>query len=236
MIKLQKQKTKRLFYGKWPYKVATICEGGSYIKSLGVTYCKTEAENGVFQGRPYQHIDNAKLADFCDRYEKISKENLKIRFEGSHVNFFTESKSQYLNIVNIMGDFVSLISEPEDDSILETLQSDKKFVVVDTLPYRKYTNKIILKCMPENQRKNLHNLLKKYGKDKIRISKTTESYLDGKRFYMQDPFIYVEEEKMLTILALAANGYIKKTEKFVLKSSINTCLDQEQTCQPLVKV
>jgi hypothetical protein len=234
---LKQLKTKKLFYGKWAYKVATVCPGGSYVKIYGVDKCSLLAEVNHFKSTSssYRQIDNKKLANFCSLYKTFVNEDHQVRTEGSHVNFFVNDKTLYDKIVKTMNTFVVLTSEPDNLDVLATLQDSKKNVVVNELPFGKYKNKVIFKTMPANQREHLVSLLKKYGDDKIRMSKTTERYLTGNRHYMNDPFIYIEDEKMLTMLALAANGYIKRTEKFVLKSSINTSLDQEQTCQPLVK-
>ncbi len=235
MNKPQQHKTKKLFYGKWPYKVATICSGGSYIRGIGPTVCKRMVAEGKFKDRPYRKTDFSKLADFCTKYESFFNENYQVRYEGSHVNFFMEDRALYEKIKKVMGQYVVKSWEPEDETVLNTLLDNKKFVVVDELPHGKYSSRIILKSMPLNQRESLIALLKKYDINKFRMSKNTERYLSGSKDWMQDPFIYIEDEKMLTMLALAANGYIKKTEKFVLKSSINICLEQEQTCQLSVK-
>lgn len=235
MKKLLKQKTKKLFYGKWPYKIATMCQGGCYIKIYGLTKCKLMFEDNSLHRNFYRKFDKVRLTDFCGKYELFVNEHHQIRAEGNHVNFFVDDEVLYKKIIEIMGDFVVEVTEPESNAVLQMLKSNKKIVVVDELPFGKYNSRIVFKEMPLNQRENLAELLKKYGDDSLRMSITTKRYLNGERHYMQDPFIYVEDEKILTLLALAANGYIKKTEKFVLKSSINTCLDQEQPCQPLVK-
>lgn len=237
MSKLRKLKTKKLFYGKWPYKIATYCGGGSYIKIFGLAECAERANKGLFSGNNYRYhyIDNAKLYDFCKRYEKVVAEEHQVRAENSHVNFFVKDRAVYEKIIKIMGKFVINVTEPENDEVLNTLQSDKKFVVVDELPHGQYHYRIILKNMPIAQRENFVVLLNRYGADKIRMSKSTKRYLSGETHYMQDPFVYIGDEKMLAMLGLAASGYIKRTEQFVLKSSINTSLEQEQTCQPLVK-
>jgi hypothetical protein len=236
MNSLQQLKTKKLFYGKWAYKVATICSGGSHIRGMGPVACKEKALAGTFNVYSYRRIDSPQLVDFCTRFENFVGDEYQVRYEGSHVNFFIGDRVVYEKIKAAMGNFVVKTWEPEDDTVLTTLLDNKKFVVVDQLPHGKYTSKVILKIMPLNQRERLVSLLKKYDIDKFRISKSTERYLLGGTHWMQDPFIYIEDEKMLTMLALAASGYIRKTEKFVVKSSINTYLEQEQTCQPLVKV
>lgn len=158
MSKLRKLKTKKLFYGKWPYKIATVCPGGSYIRAFGVDYCRIKAENNGFQGTPFKHVNNQKLVEFCIKYKKIPKDIFKVRFEGAHVNFFVENKTDFLKIVDIMKPFITLTSEPEDQEILETLQSDKKNVVVDNFPFGKYTSRVIFKTMPLSARENLNGL------------------------------------------------------------------------------
>lgn len=214
MNRPRKLKTKKLFYGEWPYKVATLCQGASILRHETIASTIIDRLNG-----PERH----RLSKFCENYKKFSKKEHKIRIERNHVNFFIKDRTLYDEVVDLMKDYITEVSEPENDLVLDTLNNDKKVTVVNELPHGKYTTKIVLKSvMPVNQRTNLVELLQKYGIDKVRMSKTTERYLNGVRGYMQDPFFYIEDEKMMTLLLLAANGYIRKTERFVLKSSINT--------------
>jgi biotin operon repressor len=53
-------------------------------------------------------------------------------------------------------------------------------------------------------------------------SPTTEKYLTENRYYMSDPFIYVKDNSMYMMTLLALQGYVRRIEEFVLRSSINT--------------
>lgn len=224
-------RTKKLFYGKWPYKIATWIKEGNTLRPL----TPPNVSHYLKFDKNLSADERDKLIDFCNRYSKFYNENYKVRHEGSHVNFFIADKHLFNKIKSTMDIFITDTWEPENDTVLNALLDNKKLVVVDDLPHNRYTSKIILRKMPHNKRENFVKLLKKYTVGQILMSSCTEDYLLGKRLYMQDPFIYIEDDKMLTMLALAADGYIKKTEKFVLKSSINTCLEQEQPCHHSVK-
>jgi len=228
MNNYQQIKTKKLFYGKWPYKIATYCQGSHKLK-----HYKNEPNilstftviQGLNQGQ------RQRLLDFFKRINSLSNENIAVRSESGHYNIFVDNRDLFNKIVKIMYPFISSTTEPENDDILEFLQQNNKINVVDSLPYGKFSVKVTFKELSDQDKIVLLKLIKTLPTDHYSLSKTTFLYLNNEVRWMQNPFMYAKDDKTLSFLALIANNSIKKLERFVLKSSINTCQGREQLCQ-----
>jgi hypothetical protein len=229
MNQYRKQKTRKLFYGKYPFKVTTTIKNGSYFRIWRVDQIIAWCENNWhpdisrYTNRISNTAEQQRLKEYCTALSLLDKDSYKLRIERSTVSYFLKDRSSYEKCIELLADFINEITEPEDDQVLDAIVEDKKTVICKELPYGKYTHKVILKAqMPVNVKNNLLEWGKKYGEDMICFSPTTEGYLAGRRHYMQDPFLYVADGKMLMMLGLAAQGYIRRTEQFIPRSSINT--------------
>lgn len=229
---MKKLKTDKLFFGSWPYKIATKIKGGNYIKIYGVDNVIKNANQYQFYTRRYgppglqdqtasQHYRN-KLQEFAVLFKPYADAEIKVRAEGSHFNIFVKNVDLFNKIQKDLAEFVYETYEPENDQQLNTLLSNQKYVLCDQLPHDRYKYKIILKNMPEEIRKNFYNWMVKYPSTKIKTSPSTERYLKGSRYYMSDPFIYIDDNSMYMMTLLSLQGYVRRTEEFILRSSINT--------------
>lgn len=227
---VKKLKTNKLFFGSWPYKIATRIKGGNYIKIYGVDNVIQNADLYRFQ-RYFAYSKTAdqpvglpanKLKEFAVLFKPYAGAEIKVRAEGSHFNIFVKDVDLFNRIQQDLAEFVCETYEPENIQELDLLLSNQKFVMCDQLPIGQYKYKIILKHMPEEIRKNFHSWLIKYPTAQIKASPTTERYLKGTRYYMSDPFIYVKDNSMYMMTLLALQGYVRRTEEFVLRSSISS--------------
>jgi hypothetical protein len=89
--------------------------------------------------------------------------------------------------------------------------------------------------MPINVRPKFLEWANKYN-SKTAIADSTQKWLEGRTSYVQSPFMYVEDDKTLAMFGLFLGNHVRIVEEFILRSSINTSLDQEIPCQHLVKV
>ena len=229
MIQFRKQKTHKLFYGKYPYKISTIIRHGTYLRVWSVKqimlWCTGEGEDLISFYNPSNKstpTDRQRLFNYCKLLMSLDANSYKLRIEGSHVNYFFTDKDAYEKAINVLEEFVICVTEPEDTQVLNTIVGDKKTVVCNELPHGKYTHKVIFKQMPLDVRNSLLEWTKKYNSDMVRVSPSTERYLSGSRYYQQDPFLYVSNKQMLMMVGLAAQGYVSRTEQFIPRSSINT--------------
>jgi len=227
---MKKLKTNKLFFGSWPYKIATRIKGGNYIKIYGVDNVIQNADQYRFYTRRYvmqedqvesQQYSN-KLQEFAVLFKPYANAEIKVRAEGSHFNIFVKDVDLFNRIQTDLAEFVCETYEPENDQQLNALLGNQKYVLCDQLPRDRYKYKIILKNMPQEIRKNFYNWMLKYPSIKIKASPATERYLKGSRHYMSDPFIYINDNSMYMMTLLSLQGYVRRTEEFVLRSSINS--------------
>lgn len=240
-------KTSKLFYNKWPYKIACYIHGGNRLTYLGIESVKEWCTGLVpkdempfwMRNSKMSKEDKAELLLFTVKVEpyldlKKTKEG-QIRAEGRHFNLFCRDKQMMEAISAALAPWVTNIYGPAtDEELAFMLASDNKQITCDQLPYKKYQFRIYLKNdMPLDRRRKFLEWGKTY-QDRILISGQTKRWLDNNMYYtyMQSPFLYVEDAKSLTMVGLFLGGNVKKVEEFIPRSSINTILDQEQTCQP----
>lgn len=215
-----KLKTHKLFYGKYPYKVTTHIQGCSLFRYHTIDQVISMGIQKHISVR--ERCSPADLLEYSRSLKSLETIDYKTRIEGSTLSVFLKDKTDYDLAVKTLKKYISNVTEPEDDVVLQTIAGNKKIVVCKDLPYGKYTHKITFRQMPQNVRTNIYEWIKKYTADDIGLRGQTESYLAGNKQWCFDPFIYVADGKMLMMLGLAADGYIRKTEEFIPKSSINT--------------
>lgn len=227
-IQVQKLKSSKLFYGKWPYRIATQQHWANRIVRNGVNnvklWCRTgkglyaHPWNKETQPNPFE------LLEFVEAIEPyLGRKDLRIRAEGNHLNIFCMDKVLLAELENVLRKWITHISGPTTDEELEYLLSNgRKKVLCDQLPKEKYKYKLIFKTsFPENKRDTFLQWLSKYD-DKVNLSKSTEKWLLGSKHWIQDPFIYVEDDKMLSMIGLYLSGYVKRIDEFIPRDSVLT--------------
>ena len=223
---IQKLKSSKLFYNKWPYKVECIQQGASRIVHNGPAVCKEWCNTG--KGLQFSHYGN-KITDkvqylrFIEAVEPFldRKEEIQIRVEGSHFNLFCKDVAILEKIDNELSIWSRSIRGPTTPEELEfLLNNGHKKILCDTLPYGKYKYRLYFKSkFPADKRSAFVGWADKYG-DKLEISETSRRWLVSIRHYAQDPFMYVEDDKMLSLTGMYLSGYVKKVEEFIERNSV----------------
>jgi len=133
---------------------------------------------------------------------------------------------------NKLEEFIIEVVEPGSQEELDLLtKNTAKKVVCDDLPHKLYRYKISIKATtPPNIRTSFKSWISNYGEN-IKTSGSTDRWFTSLRNYGQ-PFIYVKDSPMLSMVSLFLGGNISKIEEYVPRSSINTSIDQEQPCPP----
>jgi hypothetical protein len=153
----------------------------------------------------------------------IDNPAVKVRVEGSHFNIFCIDKSVLETIDKNLNRWIRKISGPTTDEELEFLLSNgHKKILRDVLPKEKYKYRIYFKSkFPADKRLSFITWADKYG-DKLDISDTSRRWLLSSRQWAQDPFMYVEDDKMLSMAGIYLSGYVKKVEEFILRENALT--------------
>lgn len=224
---MQKLLTKKLFFRKYPYKVELKCEGANYVRLRGLDHVIRSCENNEslvgtrYSWRLTREVDTVALHKFAKAIKPFVEEGLKTRAEGSHYNFFVEDKQTFDKLVSTLKEFIISTSEPGSEEELKLLTENRRKVVVDELPYGKFKHKIVFKTnWSQAKGQNFINWLQKYPEEDYKISRSSYEYLSGGTRYCQDPFMYITETKMLTMLQLFAGDNIKYAEEFVPRSTL----------------
>jgi hypothetical protein len=227
ITQIQKLKSSKLFYNKWPYKVECNQLGASRVVHAGVDvvreWCATG--KGMFvSSAESNRLDKTVYLEFTNLVAPyIGNPNVKIRVEGSHFNLFCTDKSILETIDKDLNKWIKKISGPTTDEELNFLLSNgHKKILRDVLPKEKYKYRIYFKSkFPADKRLSFITWANKYG-DKLDISDTSKRWLLGNRHWTQDPFMYVEDDKMLSLAGMYLSGYVKKVEEFILRENALT--------------
>ena len=227
ITQIQKLKSSKLFYNKWPYKVECRQAGASRIVHSGVDVVREWCATGkgmLLNTHESRNLDKAVYLEFANLVAPyISNPNVKVRVEGSHFNLFCTDKSILEAIDKDLNKWIRKISGPTTDEELEFLLTNgHKKILRDVLPKEKYKYRIYFKSkFPVDKRASFMTWADKYG-SKLEISGTSKYWLAGSRHYVQDPFMYVEDDKMLSMAGMYLSGYVKKVEEFILRENVLT--------------
>lgn len=227
-LTLKVLETKKLFYRKYPYKVACLVDGAYFVARYGANNAvsesmKWETRFGDSKTRFRKLTDHDDLLNFCTAVVKfMDNDNIRIRSEGRHFNLFCLDETTYNDIVNTMKRWVHDTSKPKTATDLKYLLENKAIkVIVDKLPHDKFKYKVVLKStLKSDQRVRLAGWVSKYPEDELLPSPSTKNWLNEKTRYVQDPFMYVAEDGMRTLVELYLGPNKARTEEFVLRSSL----------------
>ena len=222
---IQKLKSSKLFFNKWPYKVECVQPGASRVIHSGVGLCRQWCATGKgmrFSSYDGRIADTDKFLKFIDAVEPFldRKEDIQIRVENSHFNLFCKDPSILEEIDDAVSEWVRKISGPTTQEELEFLLSNgHKKILCDTYPKEMYKYRVFFKSrFPADKRSAFLTWADKHGNSML-ISETSRRWLKGDRYYAQDPFMYVIDDKMLSMVGLYLSGYVKKTEEFILREN-----------------
>ena len=225
-MNLLKQKTSKLYYGKWPYKIACYLPKSCMIVRIGPTKFRPwiELTSNYKHWAVNQNITTEmkeNLVRFLDHVEPFLDKDLQVRTEGAHFNIFCRDTLLRDRIIKALNEWITDVYEPESDEELAFIMSNSnKKIVCNNLPYEQYRYKVYIKTsMPEVSRGQFLSWIKKYP-DTTHISDSSQYWLNNQKYWMQSPFMYVEDDKTLAMIGLFLGHNVKKVEEFILRSSI----------------
>jgi hypothetical protein len=218
---MQKQKTHKLFYNKWTHKIQCEIKGAWSVNTL---ILKMINNNNSFKDVWIpRDTDGPELKKFVKAWTNFKGQDLQVRSEYTHFNVFCNDAGLVKKIKTTMKPWIVGITEPANKQEYEFLTSNSsKKVLCDNFPKGKYQYRIYLNTkMPFESRTKFYEWAIRYG-DQFNISNTTINWLIGKKYYMQDPFFYIENGPLLTMIGLYLGNNLKRIEEFIPRSNINT--------------
>lgn len=220
---MKKFQTKKLFFKKYVYKVTCFLKN---VWRVQYDLEKSKAHLDSYRGTDPQLWWN--LEDFKLKYdvitEKFNSDDLKLRFEGSVVNFYCNDEKILNFIVNTLSPHVESVHEPASDSEKEfLLNNTNRKIVCKNYPKGRYQYKIYLRTYIDgDERRKLLEWLDQYDSTKTNISGSSREWLSGKWTAYWNGFFYVSDSPMLSMTMLRFGSYIKYIEEFILQTDINT--------------
>lgn len=227
-MKMLYKKTNKLFYKKWPFKVACFIRGANRLKFFGgvdatIDWCNdtTATEYATTWNRNL--IDKPKLLKFAKTIKPYLEQDIQTRAEGGHFNIFCKDQDLLDSMVRDLSPWITEVYEPTEDDVYNyLLNTSGNKVVCEVYPFNGYQFKVFLKDQMSSEVKaNFLTWIIKY-KGKIRIADSSLLWMVGSKRWMQDPFIYVKDRSTLTMVLLFLGNDCKRTQEYILKSSINT--------------
>ena len=217
MMKIEKLKTSKLFYNKWPYKVTCRLEHATSVYGRTYSWAYYSYRNNISD----EDLEN--VEKFRKAFDPFTKKNIKYRAEYNHFNIFCDDKVLLEKIYKKLKPWIQKVYGPSSDEELEYLKENgHKKRVCDAFPKGKYQYRVYLKTnLQDATKESFLNWALKY-EDKIEISRSTKLWLDGTRKWFSAPFMYVKDGSTLSMVGLFLGNNVKLVEEFVLRESINT--------------
>ena len=219
------QKTSRLFYKKWPFKIESRVRGANHIKYHGVDavidYCTGQpVKPGWWNAK---NIDKPQLLKFARAVKPYLDKELQYRCEGSHFNIYCRDKDLLKELLKDLKPWVTQVTEPEDDISFDYLtENTGSKVLCNEYPWGIYEYKIVLReSMAPETRANFLTWCQKFP-EKIKVANSSLSWLSNKKMWLQQPFVYVKDTGTCSMALLFLGKDCSKVLQYILKSSINT--------------
>jgi hypothetical protein len=231
-MQIQKLYSSKLFYNKWPYKIECYILGASRVKWLGVEttkdYCQGKITPTLYSWQNNDRLsktDKSALLEFTIGLEPFLelKEQLQVRVEGRRYNIYCKDRALLEQIYNAVTPWVQRVSGPTTEEELNyLLDNGYKKILRDTLPKDIYQYRVYFKesWNIEDRNKFLEWAMKNINI--IDISRGSKEWLEGTKRWVYNPFIYVKDDKTMTMVGLYSSGNVKRIEEFILRENLMT--------------
>ena len=151
------------------------------------------------------------------------KDQLQTRVEGRHYNIFCKDRVLLENIYNAVAPWVQRVSGPTTKEELDyMLDNGHRKILRDVLPKDGYKYKVYFReSWPMEGRVEFANWSAKFP-NTINISQSSLKWLECRQKWLYNPFMYVKDEKTLTMVGLFTSGNVKRVEEFILRENLVT--------------
>ena len=227
-----RQTISKLYFGKWPFKIKISVSGAWMVKRKGVLatllMCKDPDYRAAYQ---YRNIDFTRLEAFTRAINPFLDKDMNVRVEGGIFSIYCKDPNLFEDISKACAEYIVAEYAPSNDIELEYMNNNSaKKVLCNHIPFNRYPYKVYVKY---NTPLNTRSAFKKWSENyygKIKPSSTAYNWMNGVNSYNALIF-YIEDQPTLSMIGMFLGSYVAKVEEFIPRSSINTRLEQEETCQ-----
>lgn len=221
------QKTNKLFYNKYPYRIECRVKGSEYINKCGQT--SLPINKFYFDHLTKKEKESLKL--FAPVVKPLFEGNYKIRQGCGNFGVYAKDKDEMENIKQILGTWISSITEPDSDDELNVLSAANHKILCHRYPHRKFKYKVLLRSnLNVMEREKLSNWIN-LNTDKCRLCKRTKFWIDRERKWCFEPFMYVESSKELMMINLLLSDGVKKTYEYIQRSTEINSVSEDELCK-----
>jgi hypothetical protein len=231
-MQIQKLNSSKLFYNKWPYKIECYISGASRLRWLGVEttkdFCLDEPTPTLYSWQSNDRLnlkDKSALLEFTTGLEPFLKlkDQLQTRVEGRRYNIFCKDRILLENIYNAVAPWVQQVSGPTTKEELDyMLDNGHRKILRDVLPKDGYKYRVYFReSWPTEGRIEFAKWSAKFP-NTINISQSSLKWLECRQKWLYNPFMYVKDEKTLTMVGLFTSGNVKRVEEFILRENLVT--------------
>lgn len=212
--------TKRLFYGRWPYKIEFRLAGSALIKRWNLeklkAWCKIDREERNKQYSWYKDVDGVKLLKFVEAIEPFLEQDHKLRAEAYTLNFYTDREDVVNALATSLNWCVRSIHAPATPEELDMLLNNKRKIICEVLPHNGYVYKVTLKeNTPANTKLQLKGWCEQYAEETFKFTPSTTRWLTQSKNYLQSPFFYLKDEKLLMMCRLFLGANVRSVEEYI---------------------
>jgi len=223
---LSTQKTSKLFYGKWPFKLECQIHGGWMVKRLGIPrtldYCLSSKPTAVWSRN---NINRQDLLEFANTIEPFLNLELQIRVEGNHFNIYCKDRLLLNQLSKELSKWTTALCEPANDLEFNYLENTTKKVICNHIPFKTYCYKVYLKSTaPLNVRNSFESWIQHY-EGKIKVPRHTKEWFVKGSGWGWIPTVYVKDPATLSMVGLFLGNNVQKVEEFIPRSSINSTIN-----------
>jgi hypothetical protein len=193
-----------------------------------IAYCKEESITSSYF---YKNINKPKLLEFTNSIHPYLDKDINVRVEGSIFSIYCKDRALFETISKDCAKYIVAEYAPASDVELEYMTNNSaKKVLCNHIPFNQYPYKVFIKYnMPVSTRTAFKKWAENYN-GKIKLVSATYNWLNGVDSY-NSLIIYVADKPTLSMVSMFLGNSIAKIEEFIPRSSINTSLEQEETCQ-----
>lgn len=213
MIKYKE--TKRLFYGKWLYKIGLLIHGCAILRYSPKQDIVNELLNSNNNPRVYRDVNT--IMEFVFLINDFDSSSYQLRIEGNNLDFYTNDKVALNIIKSNFENIVKTIQMPAPGAE-DTLLSDGHLIIVNKYPHDRYQYRVDLK--PHK----IKDKIKKAGimdwirqtDGRITYSESLAVWFVKTEWNWERRYVLVEDQKTLLLMNLRCPEAVGTVYKYHL--------------------
>lgn len=227
------EKAYQLWYNKYLYKSTFVIPGIHIarnhlneqeindrldeIKDVDATWKQIIFKNvlELFNANKEQILTFTKITE-----EERRNKKLFVRIQEPYVSIFSNTLETHKRLEKSFPDALYSISHP-DSRMSEFLMQNKNSIIVDKLPHNRYRYKVIINNY--SVKHSIPKQLLEWGDaqgDAVKFSSKTKRYFKSPVLYLDQGFLYIEDDSTLTMCNLFLAKCPYRIIKYVLDSEI----------------